>query len=117
MWSALTLLLSTLAPTLASPVAPVARDAAPVAKRWDHPAASPKVFIISMFDPEDVWTGPLGLTENITLPGLSPLFPSVHCNQARDICHFITGEGEINAAASVTALLSSDALDLRQTYL
>lgn len=105
---------ATLAPTLASPVGPAAL---PPQRRWDHPAATPKVFIISMFDPEDVWTGPLQLTENITLPGLSPLFPNVRCNAARDVCHFITGEGEINAAASVSALLGSDALDLRQTYL
>lgn len=118
MRSALSVLLSTSLLALATPVAVGANvAAAPVEKRWDHPAATPKVFIISMFTPEDVWTSRLGLTENITLPGLSPLFPHVHCNKKGDICQFITGEGEINAAASVTALLSSDALDLRETYL
>lgn len=70
-----------------------------------------------MFSPEDVWTEPLKLTHNVSLPGLSPLFPHVNCNAARDVCHLITGEGEINAAATISALVLSDKFDLRKTYL
>lgn len=56
----------------------------------------PKMFIISMFDPEaEVWFGidEFDLYEqNITLPGLSPLFPEVHCTMSGDICQFTIGE-------------------------
>ena len=38
---------------------------------------------------------------NITVPGLHPLYPNVHCTSNFDICQFTTGEGEINAASSV----------------
>jgi purine nucleoside permease len=51
------------------------------------------------------------------------VYPHVHCTPSREICQLTTGEGEINAAASITALiLSSSALntqarfDLRKTY-
>ncbi|KAL1409231.1 hypothetical protein Q8F55_006064 [Vanrija albida] len=77
---------------------------------------TPKVFIVSMFSPEDVWTAPLKLTHNVSLPGLSPLFPHVKCDKARDVCHVITGEGEINAAATISAVVLSDKFDLRKTY-
>lgn len=56
----------------------------------------PKVFIISMFDPEaEVWWGIpefdlLGL--NITVPGFSPLFPEAHCTADGEICQLVTGE-------------------------
>ncbi|KAI6894768.1 hypothetical protein KC334_g11951, partial [Hortaea werneckii] len=43
----------------------------------------PKIFIISMFDPEaTVWWGIDEfdiLAMNITVPGFSPLFPEAHC--------------------------------------
>ncbi|ODN74438.1 hypothetical protein L202_06831 [Cryptococcus amylolentus CBS 6039] len=83
-------------------------------KRW-YPIA-PKVMIISMFTPEDVWTTSLNLTQNVTLPGLSPLFPNLACNEAGEICHMTTGEAEINAACSVTAMVLASEFDLRQTY-
>lgn len=70
-----------------------------------------------MFSPEDVWTTPLGLTNNLDLAGLSPLFPNVNCSPDGQICHMITGEGEINAAVSMTSVVLSDRLDLTQTYL
>jgi purine nucleoside permease len=44
------------------------------------------------------------------------LYPIIHCTSTREICHATVGEGEINAAASMTALVLSPVLDLRQTY-
>lgn len=32
------------------------------------------------------------LAKNITVPGLSPLFPDVHCTANDDVCQVITGE-------------------------
>lgn len=59
----------------------------------------PKVFIISMFEPEgDVWYGIPEfdlLARNITVPGLSPLYPDVHCTENGDVCQLITGESGI----------------------
>jgi hypothetical protein len=65
-------------------------------KRWDSDVVAPKVVIVSMFDPEaDVWYGIPEfdvLAQNISLPGLSPLFPEVHCTADGDICQFTIGE-------------------------
>ncbi|KAK4947438.1 hypothetical protein LTR10_013806 [Elasticomyces elasticus] len=81
---------------------------------------APKVFIIDMFEPEGAaWWGIDEfdvLAQNITLPGLSPLFPEVHCTADGDICQIITGESEINAASSISALVLSDKFDLTKTY-
>nr|XP_019048047.1 hypothetical protein I302_04669 [Kwoniella bestiolae CBS 10118]OCF26977.1 hypothetical protein I302_04669 [Kwoniella bestiolae CBS 10118] len=76
----------------------------------------PKIMLISLFAPEDVWTQSLGLTNNITLPGLSPLFPSIGCNDDASICHMTTGESEINAACSTSAMLLADEFDFTSTY-
>jgi purine nucleoside permease len=70
--------------------------AAEVKQRAIEYVVKPKVFIISMFDPEaEVWYGIpefdiLGL--NITVPGFSPLFPDAHCTADGDICQLVTGE-------------------------
>lgn len=80
------------------------------------------------------------------MPGLSPLFPQVHCTRDGHVCQVITGEAglyssflkkcfqihhqtkffladsfffineEINAAATITALTFSRLFDLRLTY-
>lgn len=77
----------------------------------------PKVMIINMFELEQAqWIKKLGLTENITVPMLSPLYPHVHSNKDMTIMSFTTGEAESNAAASVTALLSSSLFDFSETY-
>ncbi|OAA73398.1 Purine nucleoside permease [Cordyceps fumosorosea ARSEF 2679] len=85
----------------------------------------PKVMIISMFAPEaDAWhdnfhrsgLGNLSAVQ-VSPPGLSPLFPSVYCTATTSVCHATVGAGEINAAASATALLLSPLLDLRSAYL
>ena len=56
----------------------------------------PKVFIISMFDPEaDIWYGIPEfdlLALNITVPGFSPLFPDAHCTADGEVCQLVTGE-------------------------
>ncbi|PQE15780.1 purine nucleoside permease protein [Rutstroemia sp. NJR-2017a BBW] len=85
----------------------------------------PKVFIISMFSPEaDIWyensntEGSIGnlLAKNITVPGFSPLFPQAHCLEDGSVCQLTTGESEINAASTITALTLSPAFDLTSTY-
>ena len=53
---------------------------------------------------------------NTSVPLLSPLFPKVACNAEGEICIFTTGEAEINAAVSTTALLLSDRFDFKETY-
>ena len=59
----------------------------------------------------------LGLyANNITIPGLSPLFPDAHCTETGDVCEITTGEGQINAAVSMTALTFSSAFNLTKTY-
>lgn len=44
------------------------------------------------------------------------LFPHVHCTEDLQICQVTTGESEINAAATITALVLSDKFDLTSTY-
>ncbi|KAI0882375.1 putative purine nucleoside permease [Annulohypoxylon maeteangense] len=85
---------------------------------------SPKVVIVSMFYPEaEVWydnmkNGSLGdlLANNISVPGLSPLYPHVHCNGNGEICQLTVGESEINAAASMMAFVLSELFDLTKAY-
>ncbi|KAI8957420.1 putative purine nucleoside permease [Daldinia sp. FL1419] len=85
---------------------------------------APKVVIVSMFTPEaEVWysnspnsyIGDL-LAQNISVPGLSPLFPYVHCNAQGSVCQLTMGESEINAATSATAFLFSSLFDLSKSY-
>ena len=56
----------------------------------------PKVFIISMFDPEgEAWYGIPEfdvLAMNITVPGASPLYPQAHCTADGDVCQITIGE-------------------------
>ncbi|KAL9094761.1 MAG: hypothetical protein Q9165_003032 [Trypethelium subeluteriae] len=80
----------------------------------------PKVFIISMFEPEgDVWYGIPEfdlLAKNVTIPGFSTLYPDAHCTASGEVCQLVTGEAEINAAATVTSLVQSHRFDLSSTY-
>ncbi|KAF8853574.1 purine nucleoside permease [Acephala macrosclerotiorum] len=86
---------------------------------------TPKVFIISMFSPEaDIWyanantTGSIGdlLAINVTVPGFSPLFPQAHCLADGSVCQLTTGESEINAATTISALMATPLFDLTKTY-
>lgn len=56
------------------------------------------------------------LAHNITVPGLSPLYPEVHCTGDYEVCQLVTGESEINAATTVTSVAFSPLFDLTQTY-
>lgn len=56
------------------------------------------------------------MAHNITTPGLSPLYPFVHCVEDGSVCQVTVGEAEINAAATVMALVLSPKFDLRRTY-
>jgi purine nucleoside permease len=75
-----------------------------------------KVMIISMFGPEgDVWTSHRDLKQTITVPGLPPAYPAVHCGQD-GVCQLTTGMGHSNVAASLAALVYSRQFDLRHSY-
>ncbi|KAJ3820578.1 purine nucleoside permease-like protein [Lentinula raphanica] len=80
----------------------------------------PKVFIIDMFSSEaKIWYNIPEfnvLERNITVPGFSPLFPDAHCTQDGSICQVVTGEAEINAASTMSALAFSSLFDLTTTY-
>jgi purine nucleoside permease len=83
-------------------------------------AIAPKVVIISLYsDEETTWYGRDDinlLAQNITVPGLSPLFPDVHCTTAGDVCQLTLGEAEINAAVSMTAFTQSSLFDLTSEH-
>lgn len=90
--------------------------ASPACAHWP---VSPRVMITTQFAPErDAWLArrPTLLARNITLPGLSPLFPAVHCEKDGEVCLWVTGEGQINAAASTMALVLSNKFDFQHTY-
>lgn len=75
-----------------------------------------KVMIVSMFEPEGaVWLSYRDLSRAVSVPGLSPDYPAVHCG-ADGVCQVTTGMGYANAAASVAALIYSRQFDLRQSY-
>ncbi|KAJ7850038.1 NUP-domain-containing protein [Mycena olivaceomarginata] len=81
---------------------------------------APKVMIITMFDAEaDVWFNIPEfdvLARNVTFPGLSPLFPAVHCTADCSVCLATTGQAEINAASTMSALLFAGPFNLTSTY-
>jgi purine nucleoside permease len=77
---------------------------------------TPKVMLIAMFAPEaQHWIDRLGLTRQVSVPGLSAEYPTVRCN-AQQVCLMVTGMGQTNAAASTLALGLSSEFDLRKTY-
>ncbi|KZT66352.1 purine nucleoside permease-like protein [Daedalea quercina L-15889] len=83
-------------------------------------AISPKVFIIDYYsDEQDAWLGIPEfnlLEQNITLPGLSMMYPDIHCTSDGSVCQLVAGEGEINAGLSTFALTLSPEFNLTQTY-
>ena len=85
-----------LAATALLPLA-FSRPEGTVEARWStKKAIKPKVFIIDMFPPEgEAWYGIPEfdlLAKNITVPGISPLYPDVHCTSNGEICQIVTGE-------------------------
>ncbi|KAI1100824.1 putative purine nucleoside permease [Jackrogersella minutella] len=100
-------------------------NAPSLAERQDDDGKiAPKVVIISMFSPEaEVWYENLPnsvlssiLAQNITVWGLSPLYPDVHCTETGEVCQFTAGESEINAASSAMAFVMSGLFNLSETY-
>src|SRR5262245_57425416 len=96
---------------------------------------SVKVMVVTMFDvpggtmPGEArnWIDREGLTEAISVPGLSRNFPVILCRppagrvhgadrDARDLCLITTDVGYANAGTSIMALLLSDQFDLTHTY-
>jgi len=73
-----------------------------------------------MFSPEaDVWYGIPEfdlLAMNISVPGLSMLYPDIHCTADGEICQLTTGESEINAATTISSLVASPYFNFSQTY-
>ncbi|KAF2262678.1 purine nucleoside permease [Lojkania enalia] len=98
---------------------PVPSNAKGASQAQDEKIA-PKVFIINTWKrEEDIWRNAEGFNvfeKNITIPGLPPQYPDVHCTQDGSVCQVTVGEGEINAALSTTSLLLSTIFDLRKTY-
>lgn len=79
---------------------------------------APKVLIVTLFEPErEAWLSKMPLDRNVTVHGLSPLFPHVSCDHNGEVCLVTTGEGEINAASTISALCYSMMFDLRKTYI
>ncbi|KZT67086.1 NUP-domain-containing protein [Daedalea quercina L-15889] len=89
-------------------------------REYSKPLFSPKVVIVSMFPPEaEAWYGIPEfdvLAINISVPGLSMLYPDVHCTADGEICQLTTGESEINAATTISSLVASPYFNFSQTY-
>jgi purine nucleoside permease len=56
------------------------------------------------------------LAVSIPTPGLNMRFPHVRCVEDYSVCQLTTGEGEINAAATIMALVLSTRFDLQKSY-
>lgn len=73
----------------------------------------PKVLIISMFEPEaDVWYNIPEfnvLANNITVPGISFLYPDVHCTADEDICQITIGQaGRYTKHTTISCIIAVD---------
>ncbi|PKI85351.1 hypothetical protein MVES1_000052 [Malassezia vespertilionis] len=78
---------------------------------------TPRIVVVTAFQPErDVWESKSNFTQHMDLPGMSPRYPTVSCNEEGHICLFTTGEGEINAASSMSAFMLNPIFNLSQSY-
>lgn len=78
---------------------------------------TPKVFVINMFSLEQApFLEAYDFVHNITIPGLSPIYDTIYCTEGYELCELTTGEGEINAASTLTALTLSPLFDLSKTF-
>ena len=83
----------------------------------DYKLYSPKMFIINMFSLEESpFLETYDFVNEIQIPGLSPIYNSIHCDENYELCQLTTGEGEINAASTLTALSLSPFFDLSKTF-
>ncbi|KAE9398870.1 NUP-domain-containing protein [Gymnopus androsaceus JB14] len=82
-----------------------------------HHVIKPKVFIIDMRVKSGL-ASPNLISSHKTSPSpASPLSSQdAHCTSDGSICQLITGEAEINAASTMTALVYSGVFDLTTTY-
>lgn len=85
----------------------------PVKDLGDDNAYSPKFIVLTAFPPEwDAWHKKTEFQSGqLTIPGLSK---RIMCSKDA-ICIVDTGEGQVNAAVSVTALLTTSKLSLSKT--
>ncbi|KAG9242519.1 purine nucleoside permease [Calycina marina] len=81
---------------------------------------SPKVFIIAhSADEEQIWHGRKDFdigARKIAVPGLSNQHPDVFCTADGEVCQVTTTMGLVNAALTVSAILSYPDFDLTKTY-
>lgn len=84
---------------------------------YENPIYTPKVFIINMFTLErEPFILGYDLPNEITIPGLSPVYDTIYCDKNYELCQITVGEGEINAAASLSALSLSTSFNLTSTF-
>ncbi|OJJ34561.1 hypothetical protein ASPWEDRAFT_158494, partial [Aspergillus wentii DTO 134E9] len=85
-----------------------------------RPRIAPKVFIFTMFKKEATnWLSDessLEMGNKITLPGLYRGYEQIHCTADNSVCLVVVGTALINAALSVSAIISSTIFDLSKTY-
>jgi len=78
---------------------------------------SPKFFILNMFELEQApFLATYDFVHEFKIPGISPIYDSIHCDKDYELCELTTGEGEINAAATLSALALSPMFDLSKTF-
>jgi purine nucleoside permease len=83
----------------------------------DFKQFTPKVFIINMFSLEESpFLETYDFVNEIRIPGLSPIYNTISCDEKYELCQITTGEGEINAASTLTALSLSPVFDLSKTF-
>lgn len=99
---------------LASPVASAGLNSTMYS---EFKAYSPKMFVINMFSLEEApFLDSYDFVNEISIPGLSPIYNTIHCDANYELCQLTTGEGEINAASTLTALSLSPFFDLSKTF-
>lgn len=78
---------------------------------------TPKLFIINMFSKEEApFLEYYDFVHEIKIPGLSPVYDTINCDANYELCQLTTGEGEVNAATTLTALSLSPVFDLSKTF-
>ncbi|KAI9157909.1 purine nucleoside permease [Paramyrothecium foliicola] len=81
---------------------------------------APKVVILVMFQPEaDNWLSEdsaIKLTRKIPLPGLTRGFENVHLTEDGTVCLLVVGTALINAALSISTLVSSGQFNFARSY-
>lgn len=78
---------------------------------------APKVLVITMFGGEaKPWLEGRKLETRLTIPGFAKEYPELACDAA-GLCVMTTAMGYANAASSVSALVYSGLVDLKQSYI